>query len=207
MINTRPADPKAAHVQRFCAGIVPDAAPIAMAIRAEPACEPLDCFGNVRRKVQRVGGAIRFGWSIWEWPSVYIEAEHHAVYEGPDGSLIDVTPPADDWTMSRTFLPDSSAVYDFENEGVRRDNHRLALSSDPLIEQFFQTAREFNRVMSSIPGVGEVSVDMPTARKLQAIQNENNRLLFGLLMKYTPKGAPCFCGSGAKFKRCHGKGQ
>ncbi len=99
---------------------------------------------------QRLGGTIRFGWSIWEWPNVYIEAEHHAVYESSEGILVDVTPPADDWTVSRTFLPDSAAVYDFENEGVRRDNHRLALTSDPLSEQFFQTAREFNRVMSSI---------------------------------------------------------
>ncbi len=177
-----------------------------MAIRPEPGCEPLDCFNNVRRKVEGCGGSIRYGWSIWEWPNVYIEAEHHAVYEDADGRLVDLTPPADTWTPNRTFLPDSSAVYDFDNEGVRRDNHRLALADDPQIEAFLGTARAFNREMSKIPGVGEVSVDLETARKLQAIQSENARLLYGLLMKYTPQGASCFCGSGQKFKRCHGRG-
>lgn len=207
MSNTRPADPRAAHVKRFCASIVPDATPISMAINPELGCEALDCFGNVRRKILKSGGSISYGWSIWEWPGVFIEAEHHAVYREEEGRLIDLTPPSDNMTRSRTFLADSSAVYDFQNEGQRRDNHRLALTDDPLIAEFFQTASAFNEIMSSIPGVGEVAVDVATARKLQAVQIENNRLLLKLLMKYTPKGAPCFCGSGLKFKRCHGQNE
>jgi hypothetical protein len=137
---------------------------------------------------------------------VYVEAEHHAVYEPPTGPpWIDITPSALPEIRRRLFLPDDSAVYDFENEGALRDNQRLALGDDPLIDQFFAAAEKRVAILNSIPGVGEVAIDPETAVKLEAAEAEVVRIVNGLAMKYTPQNAQCFCGSGRKFKRCHGQ--
>lgn len=106
---------------------------------------------------------------------------------------------------ARLFLPDSTAAYDFENEGVRRDNHRQALTKDPLVARFFESARRHSEIMNSIPGIGEVQVTPAVARELQSVEYENAQITMALAMKYTPRNARCFCGSGEKFKRCHGQ--
>jgi hypothetical protein len=162
-------------------------------------------FGNVRQRLARAGGRIRFGWAIWEWPRVYIEAEHHAIYEAPSGEWQDITPSANPDIVARLFLPDDSATYDFAHEGVRRENHRLALADDPLIERFFQSAIRFNEIMNRVPGVGMIQIDREVAEQLRAAQLENLRLTVELGLKYTRPNSPCFCGSRQKFKHCHGE--
>ena len=52
----------------------------------------LDCFVNVSRYAERFGGSIQYGWLIWEWPTIMIEAEFHAVWVTPQGALKDITP-------------------------------------------------------------------------------------------------------------------
>jgi hypothetical protein len=105
----------APHVRAFCERISPGSKPVRLAIQPEPRCLPRECFSNVRQKVEKEGGRIRYGWAIWEWPRVFIEAEHHAVYEAPNGSWHDLTPlPPDDPESARLFLPDDAAVYDFD---------------------------------------------------------------------------------------------
>jgi hypothetical protein len=193
-------------VKELCRQINPDAQPIYITITPETACLPNDCFECVRQKVKRAGGRIQYGWTIWEWPRVFVEAEHHAVYEPPTGPpWIDITPSALPEIRRRLFLPDDSATYSFDNEGVLRDNQRLALCADPLIQQFFAAASEKARIMNSIPGVDAVSVDAETATRLSAVEGHVQRLVCELAMKHTPQNTPCFCGSGKKFKRCHGQ--
>ncbi len=149
---------------------------------------------------------MQYGWAIWEWPNVMLEAEHHAVYELPAGPpWIDITPSLIPNVSRRLFLPDDSAIYDFEVEGIRRDNERLALADDPLIEQFFQLAEERNSIMNSIPGIGEVTLEGTIAERYQENVEETGTLEFALRMKYTPANAPCFCESGKRFRQCHGK--
>jgi hypothetical protein len=206
MISTKTASAGVAHIQALCRQISPDREPVELPIRPEPDAESRNCFHNVKRKVQSEGGRIQFGWAIWEWRGVYIEAEHHAVYEPPSGApWVDITPSEMPEITRRPFLPDDTATYDYDNEGILRDNHRVALSDDPLIEAFFSSAREKLLIMNSIPGVGAVSVDPMTAARLTAVTRRQEQQVFHLAMKYTPQGARCFCGSGAKFKRCHGE--
>jgi hypothetical protein len=158
--------------------------------------------------VEREGGRIQYGWAIWERPRVYIEAEHHAVYEPPGGlPWLDITPSASPEITRRLFLPDDTAVYDFENEGVLRDNFRLALSDDPIIQKFFAVAAERSAFLNTIPGVNVTvyDVDQQTLTRISQIDEQLAELQLALAMKYTPQSAPCFCGSGTKFKRCHGQ--
>ena len=142
---------------------------------------------------------------IWEWPGVYIEAEHHAVWEpSPGAPLIDITP-SEEAEARRLFVRDDAAIYDFQNEGVLRENRRRALNDDPLVEAFFRTAEAKVAILNSLPGVGDIAVDSETEARFEEAESEQIRLCGLLAMKYTPQNAPCFCGSGVKFKRCHGE--
>lgn len=204
MTATRSPDPTAQHILRFCEMIVPGARPLLMPIRPSADSQLLDCFNNARQLAEAQGGHIQFGWSIWEWPRVFVEAEHHAVYAPPDGApWVDVTPAVDGDT-TRVFLPDNSAIYDFENEGVRRENHRMPLVTDPLVGQLFALAIRQNKIMSSIPGVGMVSVPFRMAMELEQIAKAKSQVSYKLGMKYTQRNDRCFCGSGQKFRKCHG---
>lgn len=192
------------HIHAFCALIAGDSKPRLLPIHPVSDALPLECFPNVAREVDRNGGRIVYGWSIWELPGIYVEAEHHAVYEDARGNWADITPAQLPHITQRLFIADESAVFDFQNEGMRRDNIRHALVGDPLVQRFFDTAKAYNAIMDSIPGFGEVRVPLETARRLEALQIENARLTYVLGMKYTPRNSPCFCGSGKKFKKCHG---
>lgn len=192
------------HIQDFCRRVAPEARPRLLEIIPDPQSLPQECFPNVARKVELEGGRIVFGWAVWEWPGVYIEAEHHAVYESPQGAWIDNTPSPSSDITHRLFVRDDSAIYNFDNEGIRRDNQRQALARDPLIQAFFDSAKEYNTAMDRLPGFGEIQVSGAVARHIQALQMENARLTMQLAMKYTPRNARCFCGSGRKFKQCHG---
>jgi hypothetical protein len=201
---TTTADPAEQRVQVFCKTIS-SFSPILMAVAPRPDCEPLDCFFNVRRQVEKFGGEIRFGWSIWEWPRVYLEAEHHAVYDPGDGSpWVDVTP-APDRESYRLFLPDEAATYDFDRPGLRRDNIRKAISADPAIKEYFALSEEKTRMLNLVPGIGEVSVPESFARSLMYLEQRRGELSYRIGMKHTPRNAVCFCGSGQKFKHCHGR--
>lgn len=117
-----------------------------------------DCFECLRQKVARNGGRIQFGWAIWEWPRVYGEAEHHAVYEPSTGPpWVDIAPSALLEIWRRLFLPDNGALYDFENEGTLRDNKRLALGDDSMIKELFAAAERRLAILNNIPGVGAVA--------------------------------------------------
>jgi hypothetical protein len=177
-----------------------------LAIRPEAGCEPNECFPNIRRKVEREGGRIQFGWALDEWPRVFIEAIHHAVYETPGREMwLDITP-ADpgDPQRTRLFLPDDSAVYDFEKQ-ERRDHIRLALTQGPAIDEYLQLAVELNQVILRLPGFGTLTVPEHQRARVTFIGKRTAALKRQLAMKYTSQGAPCFCGSGRKFKRCHGQ--
>lgn len=205
-MKTRTPDTISPNVIELCRQINPSVMPVFLTITPELGCEVNDCFHCIRQKVTREGGRIQFGWAIWEWPKVYIEAEHHAVYEPPPGPpWIDITPSALPEIRRRLFLPDDSATYDYENEGLRRDNRRLAVANDPLVQELFRFAARRNEMLNAIPGIGMVTLEGEAAERLQRNQRDQDAVELQLAMKYTPQGAPCFCGSGQKFKRCHGE--
>jgi hypothetical protein len=66
--------------------------------RPELWAQPAGCFANVIRKVAQDGGRSRFGWTfhhrfVERTPGPgYLFITHHAVWNAPDGSLVNVTP-------------------------------------------------------------------------------------------------------------------
>jgi hypothetical protein len=196
-------------VLAFCGSIRHASKPVYLPIRPEPGSVVRECFDNVRRKVEREGGRIQFGWEIYQWPGVYIEGEHHAVYEGPNGPpWLDITPaPEETPQQTRLFLPDDSAIYEFDNPTFRRDNIRKALAADLLIDEFLGLASELVDIMRRTPGTGMVTVEGADAERLEVLARRSAELKRQIAMKYTAWDARCSCGRPEKFKRCHGSPQ
>ena len=97
------------HVISFCSSISSDS-PFYLAVTAGREDVVRECVPNVHHWVERGGGKIIFGWQIWEWYGVMIEAEFHAVWQDKENILHDVTPK--DIACERIlFLPDQNLYY------------------------------------------------------------------------------------------------
>lgn len=71
----------APDVMRFCAKIRPKSEPLFVDVVPEPWALPQECFPNVRAQIDKTGGRIPYGWAILRCGNLFIEAEHHAVYD------------------------------------------------------------------------------------------------------------------------------
>jgi hypothetical protein len=120
----------------LCAELAPGAAPISLACLAPPEARPLDSFETVERQVVEKGGAACFGWSLWEWPRLFLEAEFYSVWRDVDGRLHDITPRVKRGTI--LFLPDATRVYD----GRRVKSVRRPLTEDPAVSGFLRACDE-----------------------------------------------------------------
>ena len=69
----------APHTQEFCRELVSVETPITDACRPIPNQPENECFPIVEEYVAANGGERIIGWSIWERPGVFIEAELHAI--------------------------------------------------------------------------------------------------------------------------------
>ncbi|MEY4269496.1 MAG: hypothetical protein RLZZ58_712, partial [Pseudomonadota bacterium] len=123
------------RIRRACRAMAPHE-PIYVASIPDPDSRPSWCFANVAKRVARDGGTILHGWAIWQVAGLYIEAEHHAVWQADDGALTDISP---QFAAPSTilFLPDPDTHYDTHRPranrlfadaatGVSRDFVRLA---------------------------------------------------------------------------------
>jgi hypothetical protein len=98
-----------------------------------------DCYNNVEKAIQIAGGAVQYGWQIWETlPGLMIEAEFHAIWVDQEGKFHDVTPKP--YGINRIlFLPDDTKKY----EGRQINNIRMSLSDDPLVTEFIEISNDY----------------------------------------------------------------
>ena len=130
-------------VVAFCRSVVAKPQPVYVPLYPLPGAAESSCFDILPKHVAQHGGEQVIGWSIWQWPRVFIEAEFHTVWRQPDGDLLDITPKK--YRMPRIlFLPDSTRHY----EGRQVDNIRQP-TADPdamrLCEIFTLIHHEFNK--------------------------------------------------------------
>ena len=90
-----------------------------VAVEPGDECFPGRCFDNVAGMVRRSGGTMLTGWSLREVPTVFVEGTFHAVWRGPDGRVVDVTPHEDGRT-SILFQPDSKTRWQGDEIEPRR---------------------------------------------------------------------------------------
>ncbi|MBB3802275.1 hypothetical protein FHR47_002542 [Xanthomonas arboricola] len=185
-------------VRRLTDAVVRGAEPVYLPVQPEADAIVHECFPNVQAKIARDGGQMQCGWQLWEWPHVLVEAEFHAVWVSPTGEMVDITPKPEGETRI-LFVPDSRRSY----QGIAIDNVRMPLRDDLVIKHFIQISEAIVRVMNRgerASQYGEVSVPVNEIQPfLQARDFLGQSLGAGLR-----EHAPCLCGSGSKYKRCHG---
>jgi hypothetical protein len=94
---------------------LPQTQAVTVPVAPAPNAQRLKCFYNVRDACAKSSGDIAFGWAIWTWPSVNIEAIHHAVWRQPSGTLVDITPP--ELTVPGiTFIEDAGVAFDLDDK-------------------------------------------------------------------------------------------
>lgn len=179
----------------------PGNSPILVPVEPMPKVKPDDCFYNVSAHVEANGGEMLYGWAIWIFPRVFIEAEHHAVWKSGD-KLIDITPKKDDETQI-VFIPDPEREYDFE-ENQRLDNVRRALSSSRATADLLRAYSDRSEFLERNSVGLEVRVDPQAYQNIQMrVMHCFQRVILEIALKIG-RNDECLCISGKKFKRCCG---
>lgn len=199
------------RIRAFCKRVSPNAEPEYLTVEAESRAAIKDCFPVVDGYVEKHGGERVLGWQIWEWPGVFVEAEFHAVWKAPGGELRDLTPKP--FGINRIlFVPDPSRTY----QGRQVNNIREALSNDSATREFIAALDaefEFMNRGARAEQHGEIELDEDDTREHRLIQLRKLRAemaLSGGASVFVPRAGapgrndPCPCGSGRKFKKCHG---
>jgi hypothetical protein len=186
-------------LRSFGRSLKKDAPLLYVDVRPATGAQPLDCFNNVPRCVEAEGGTQLFGWVIWIWPGVFVEAEHHSVWRKVDGTLSDPTPRQQGETRV-LFLEDESLLYDFEKER-RRDNVRAALTQDRAVTAYLDASAEFHAFMEAH---SDGLLIRAPKNEIVTRARRNYDLLVVLRRRYLKPNDHCPCGSGNKLKKCCG---
>lgn len=175
--------------------------PIFLPVTPENYAIQNECFPTVQEKIRRDGGEMILGWQIWKG-NFLIEAEFHAVWKAPDGSLSDITPkniPIE----KILFLPDKNAKY----TGNQVDNIRLNITDNPLVDDFIEVAKAIFRVTNKgelAKQHGEITLCGQNAQIYHTLLLIKSGL-YKMLLTGCTKNSICFCGRGIKYRYCHGK--
>jgi len=188
----------------LCQEIVPGCTPIYVDVHPTQGQPSDECFQVVEDQVRTEGGTAVYGWSLWEMPTLYIEAEFHVIWRSPSGELLDIALKKSP-IQCILFLIDPVRRY----EGCQVNNIRKPLNKHPAVVGFLKTFDEEFELMNRGERAyqhGEIELEGNEALELQEIYRK--RAMFGIEMsKLQPVIGPydpCWCGSGKKVKWCHG---
>ncbi|HJO67441.1 MAG TPA: hypothetical protein QF469_19150 [Sphingomonas sanguinis] len=141
---------------------------------------PSMCFENVAKLVRTQGGKLITGWLFWEWPGVMIDAEHHAIWERPDGLWEDVTPKADGETRI-LFVRDDKATYK-DSKSIL--NKRFPAQGNKLAKEFIALKREAEMVFEPYRRTGDFGVPEDALERRQKKDERARRRWNRLLEQY-----------------------
>lgn len=183
--------------------LVPGGSPTYVAIKPTEQSALHQCVPTVEHQVMTFGGRALLGWSLWELPSLYIEAEFHCIWEDPSGSLVDVTPRQPE-KQQVLFLQDPNLRY----EGRQIDSIRRPIKQSALLLEFLATFQSHFEIMNRGERAfshGEVVLNGQEAQEFNAIQRHQVECYLELQREFPIAEAyhPCPCGSGKKIKWCH----
>jgi hypothetical protein len=176
--------------------------PIYVDIITESSAVVSDCFNIVARKVQKEGGKLIFGWQVWLTRHI-IEAEAHAVWENPEGELIDVTPKL--INISRIlFLEDENRNY----VGKQIDSIRLNITRNTLVDDLITVSKAIyafdNRgERANYYDLSELLSEQQINHKIYMLNLKN--LINVILASGGTRNTKCPCNGTLKFRDCHGR--
>jgi len=186
-------------IRRLCAEISPGQEPAFVRALPDTSAVPNECFNNVSRKVSLHGGSIVYGWAIWEWPRVFVEAEHHAVWL-KGRHMVDITPhtpPCEEIL----FLPDPKRIYDYDGR-KRLINIKRAFGNFPAAEAWIAATDKLQRYMEDCSDGDIITMKRDVLRKLFNDARQKQAIVLIELARMTQEHDPCFCQSGHKFENC-----
>lgn len=190
------------YVLDFCRSVATGSIPFFIEVTAESGDMPVECVGNVRKRIAALGGEEVLGWKIWEWYGVMIEAEFHMLWRSPEGRLHDVTPNAAAFDRV-LFLPDPTMSYPEQ----QINNVRQPLNSDPRVREFIGIANQIFGIynLGERAKQFEIALSRDEMRTLQAFELKKMQLQRLIEQSSPGRNDLCRCGSGQKFKRCCGR--
>jgi len=195
-----------ASLLALCEEIVPCGSPTYVDVRPVPGAPSNECFPIVEDRVRTHGGAMVLGWALREQPSLFIEAEFHAVWRSPSDGLLDIAPKKRP-TQRILFLPDPARRY----EGRQVNNVRKSLTKSPAVIGFLKTFDQEFELMNRGAREhqhGKIALEVDEAQELKRIQKVRTAHSVEIMKLHRVVGPydPCWCGSGKKVKWCHGVG-
>ena len=186
-------------VRRLIETVVPGGNAVHLSVEPDVNAVVNECFPNVEAKIASSGGRMLCGWQLWEWPHVLVEAEFHAVWVSPEGEMIDITPKQHGETQI-LFVPDERLRY----EGRAIDNRRQPLRDDQIIRHFIRVSEAIVRVMNRGDRASQFGYVTVPAHEIEPLQQMQGFLGHSLALGLRDHDR-CLCGSGSKYKRCHGR--
>jgi len=193
LINNKTTTPPriSEQILELCRKLDPSQEPVYVPVRPWQGGRVDSCFYNIEDKIKVDGGGVQYGWTIWEKPEILIEAEFHAVWVSPENELIDITEKADAEPQI-LFLPDSNRVW----EGEMIDNVRAPLVDNAYTRHLIRYAEAMFKLRKKYWRNG---VSMLPYEELQ-----RHEWQYGMHTIKVGRNEPCYCGSGKKYKKCHG---
>ncbi|TXX97358.1 SEC-C domain-containing protein [Vibrio mimicus] len=185
-------------VMAFCNEVVAGSNPYYVNVLPDSWAKPNECFPNVARKVEAEQGKIVYGWQVWVWPDIFIEAEFHAIWQSPAGEFIDITPKQCK-SSNILFIPAPELKY----HGTDVDNIRKSLSQNKLVDDFILLSMCRFQLLSAGTNADSRKVRVSEHELLALTQL--HQMVFQMLKDGKTSNAQCLCGSGSKFKHCHKK--
>jgi hypothetical protein len=171
-----------AHVLEFCASVASGSDPYVVQcfpLLGEPFSE---CFSIVPKQIVAHGGYQLTGWAIWEFLGVYIEAEFHSVWQGPDGQIVDISP-RPIYFPNIAFLPDPQRQY----AGRQVDNIRKPLVRDQDVIRFLYLCRRRFEILNQgdlADQHGAISLTDKAMREFMNLEKEMAKLQRRLDRRY-----------------------
>lgn len=201
----RPVTPAehSSAIEALCSELCPGETPTYVDVVPLSDALPDECFPLVAAYVEKWGGTQVTGWTIWEFPGLFVEAEFHSVWHGPDGELVDVTPKR---TPSARiyFVQDPVKKY----VGVQVNNIRRPLSTDPLLQRYLRSFDQRFEILNKgerINQHGAIMLSGEEIARMESLEAEGHEAFLHLRSQLSEVGpySPCPCGSGRKVKWCH----
>jgi hypothetical protein len=183
------------EILEFC-NRISEGTSIYLEVQSLPTSEAKECIRNVKNYISHNGGSIQYGYRIWTWGQIMVEAELHAVWVSPDGDFVDITP-ADEKTV--LFLPDNSITY----EGVRIDNIRSALINEPIVHDLIKVLNQIYEIRLKASESKNSNNHAFALYLIAPLAHQQEVLMKKIADKYLNPSLPCFCGSGKEYQKCH----
>lgn len=177
--------------------------PFYVRCQPDPSLVENECFLLVDQYVKEHGGERINGWSLWEQPNLFIEAEFHAIWKSKQGDYLDLNH-RQHKTENILFLPQFNLVY----EGFRRNNIRLPLTNNKYVHDFLKVKDSEFEFKNRGNRKGFREVRLTDSAEIKEYENLMHTLLIlelelNKLINPLTNYDPCICGSGKKAKWCH----